>query len=254
MKKPKTNTEDTQQQDTILLGNHETRPGQVTPDPMTLSPSQALVLAIGGCSNARALRVNPHFRSKYFALSDLLDIVKPTFASYGLAVLQIPSTEDGRISISAQVIHHSGHIFHLGSVGIKSEGLTLQALGSAMSYLKRYQLATLCGVAADLEEDDGNSVTKQQQAYAHSKPQAPAAQPAANYQRADDRRREVTFDWLTTDAEKQAAKAILVRKGWLAEQAELSDLPEQYVSQLRQPSMRQAFAKAVETELTQDNG
>jgi len=253
MKKPKTNTEDTQQQDTILLGNHETRPGQITPDPLTLSPSQALVLAIGGCSNARALRVNPHFRSKYFALSDLLDIVKPTFASYGLAVLQIPSTEDGRISISAQVIHHSGHIFHLGSVGIKSEGLTLQALGSAMSYLKRYQLATLCGVAADLEEgeDDGNSVTKQQKAYAHGKPQAPAAQPA---QRTDDSRREVTFDWLTTDAEKQAAKAILVRKGWLAESASIESLAEQYVSQLRLPSMRQAFAKAVETELSQTNG
>lgn len=251
MKKTKTNTEDTQQQDTILLGNHETRPGQTMPDPMTLSPSQALVLAIGGCSNARALRVNPHFRSKYFALSDLLDIVKPTFASYGLAVLQVPSTEDGRISISAQVIHHSGHVFHLGSVGIKSEGLTLQALGSAMSYLKRYQLATLCGVAADLEEDDGNSATKQQQAYSHSKPQAPAAQPA---QRADDSRREVTFDWLTTDAEKQAAKAILVRKGWLLEGAPLESLAEQYVNTLRQPSMRQAFAKAVETELTQDNG
>lgn len=242
MRKPKTNTEDTQQ-DTTLLGNQDTRAAQITPDPLTLSPSQALVLAIGGCSNARALRVNPHFRSKYFALSDLLDIVKPTFASYGLAVLQIPSTEDGRISISAQVIHHSGHIFHLGSVGIKSEGLTLQALGSAMSYLKRYQLATLCGVAADLEEDDGNSVTKQQQAYAHSKPQSPAAQ------RADDSRREVTFDWLTTDTEKLAAKTILVRKGWLAEGAPLESLAEQYVSQLRQPSMRQAFAKAVETEI-----
>lgn len=248
MRKPKTNTEDTQQ-DNTLLGNQDTRAAQIIPDPLTLSPSQALVLAIGGCSNARALRVNPHFRSKYFALSDLLDIVKPTFASYGLAVLQIPSTEDGRISISAQVIHHSGHIFHLGSVGIKSEGLTLQALGSAMSYLKRYQLATLCGVAADLEEgeDDGNSVTKQQKAYAHSKPQAPAAQPAAKPS-------APWFDWLTTEAEQQAALGILIRKGWLAPDAHLTDLPEQYVSQLRQPSMRQAFAKAVETELSQTNG
>lgn len=244
MRKPKTNTEDTQQ-DTTLLGNQDNRPGQIIPDPLTLSPSQALVLAIGGCSNARALRVNPHFRSRYFALSDLLDIVKPTFASYGLAVLQVPSTEDGRISISAQVIHHSGHIFHLGSVGIKSEGLTLQALGSAMSYLKRYQLATLCGVAADLEEDDGNSATKQQ-AYSNSKPQAPAAQPAAKPS-------APWFDWLTTEAEQQAALGILIRKGWLAPDAHLTDLPEQYVSQLRQPSMRQAFAKAVETELSQTN-
>jgi hypothetical protein len=244
MKKPKTNTEDTQQ-DTTLLNNQDTRAAQIIPDPLTLSPSQALVLAIGGCSNARALRVNPHFRSRYFALSDLLDIVKPTFASYGLAVLQIPSTEDGRISISAQVIHHSGHIFHLGSVGIKSEGLNLPALGSAMSYLKRYQLATLCGVAADLEDDDGSSAAKQQTA---------PAKPAANHQRADDSRREVSFDWLTTDAEKQAAKSILIRKGWLPDGAPLEALAEAHINTLRQPSMRAAFAKAVETELSQTNG
>ena len=248
MKKSKTNTEDTQTEASLL-------PMTPAPEAANLTPSQALVLAIGGCSNARALRVNPHFRSKYFALSDLLDIVKPTFASYGLAVIQIPSTEDGRISITAQVIHNSGHIFQLGSVGIKSEGLTLQALGSAMSYLKRYQLATLCGVAADLEEDDGNSATKQQQAYSHSKPTTPAIG-QGNYQRQDDKKitSALWCDWLTSADELQVAQGILVRKGWLAEGVPLADLAEQYAAQLRQPSMRQAFAKAVETELAQTNG
>lgn len=247
-KKTKTNAEDPQTEASLL-------PVTPAPEAANLTPSQALVLAVAGCANARALRVNPHFRSRYFALSDLLDIVKPTFAKYGLAIIQVPSTEDGRISISAQVFHTSGRCWDFKSVGIKSEGLTLQALGSAMSYLKRYQLATLCGVAADLEDDDGSSVVKQQQSYASSPKQtAPAAQPASNHQRADDSRREVTFDWLTTDAEKKAAEAILVRKGWLAPDAQLADLADQYVKQLQQPSMRQAFAKAVETELTQTNG
>jgi hypothetical protein len=242
MKKPKTNTDDTQTEASLL-------PVTPAPEAADLTFSQALVLAIAGCSNARALRVNPHFRSKYFALSDLLDIVKPTFAKYGLAIIQIPSTEDGRISITAQVFHTSGHIWHFNSVGIKSEGLTLQALGSAMSYLKRYQLATLCGVAADLEEDDGNSATKQQQSHYQSKTQAPAAQPAAKPSSAP------WFDWLTTEAEQQCALGILIRKGWLPGQdSQLTDLPEQYVNQLRQPSMRAAFAKAVETELSQTNG
>ena len=241
-KKTKTQNEDPQTEASLL-------PVTPAPEAANLTPSQALVLAVAGCANARALRINPHFRSKYFALSDLLDIVKPTFAKYGLAIIQIPSTEDGRISISAQVFHTSGHSWDFKSVGIKSEGLTLQALGSAMSYLKRYQLATLCGVAADLEDDDGNSGSKQQP-YASSPAKqqtAPAAQPAAKPS-------APWFDWLTTEAEQQVAQGILIRKGWLAPDAQLSDLADQYVKQLQQPSMRAAFAKAVETELSQTNG
>jgi hypothetical protein len=240
-KKTKTQNEDPQTEASLL-------PVTPAPEAANLTPSQALVLAVAGCANARALRINPHFRSKYFALSDLLDIVKPTFAKYGLAIIQIPSTEDGRISISAQVFHTSGHSWDFKSVGIKSEGLTLQALGSAMSYLKRYQLATLCGVAADLEDDDGNSGSKQQPyastpAKQQTAPAKPAAKPDAPW-----------FDWLTTEAEQQAAQGILIRKGWLAPDAQLSDLADQYVKQLQQPSMRAAFAKAVETELSQTNG
>ncbi len=241
-KKTKTQNEDPQTEASLL-------PVTPAPEAADLTPSQALVLAVAGCANARALRINPHFRSKYFALSDLLEIVKPTFAKYGLAIIQIPSTEDGRISISAQVFHTSGHSWDFKSVGIKSDGLTLQALGSAMSYLKRYQLATLCGVAADLEDDDGNSGSKQQPyASTPAKQQtAPAAQPAAKPS-------APWFDWLTTEAEQQVAQGILIRKGWLAPDAHLSDLADQYVKQLQQPSMRAAFAKAVETELSQTNG
>jgi hypothetical protein len=247
-KKTKTQNEDPQTEASLL-------PVTPAPEAADLTPSQALVLAVAGCANARALRINPHFRSKYFALSDLLDIVKPTFAKYGLAIIQIPSTDDGRISISAQVFHTSGHSWDFKSVGIKSEGLTLQALGSAMSYLKRYQLATLCGVAADLEEgeDDGNSVSKQQLSY-KAKASAPAIG-QGNYQRQEDKKTTSLWcDWLTTTDELQVAQGILVRKGWLAPDAALADLPEQYAAQLRQPSMRQAFAKAVETELSQTNG
>jgi hypothetical protein len=247
-KKTKTQNEDPQTEASLL-------PVTPAPEAADLTPSQALVLAVAGCANARALRINPHFRSKYFALSDLLDIVKPTFAKYGLAIIQIPSTDDGRISISAQVFHTSGHSWDFKSVGIKSEGLTLQALGSAMSYLKRYQLATLCGVAADLEEgeDDGNSVSKQQLSY-KAKASAPAIG-QGNYQRQDDKKiTSPWFDWLTTEAEQQVAQGILIRKGWLPDGAPLEALAEAHINTLRQPSMRAAFAKAVETELSQTNG
>jgi hypothetical protein len=249
-KKTKTQNEDPQTEASLL-------PVTPAPEAANLTATQALIMAVNGCQNVSAQKVNPHFRSKYFGLAELLDIVKPTFAKYGLAVIQIPSTLDGRISIRAAIYHTSGECFHFDSVGIKSEGLNLPALGSAMSYLKRYQLATLCGVAAELEDDDGSSVSKQQQSYASSvakQQTSPAAQPASNHQRADDSRREVSFDWLTTDAEKKAAEAILVRKGWLPDGAPLEALAEAHINTLRQPSMRAAFAKAVETELSQTNG
>lgn len=242
-KKTKTQNEDAQTEASLLSM-------PPAPDADRLTAHQALILAVNGCHNVSAQKVNPHFRSKYFGLAELLDIVKPTFAKYGLAIVQIPSTEDGRISIRVQIYHTSGHCFHFESVGIKSEGLNLPALGSAMSYLKRYQLATLCGVAADLEDDDGSSVSKQQQSYASSvakQQTAPAAQPAAKPS-------APWFDWLTTEAEQQAAQGILIRKGWLPDGAPLEALAEAHINTLRQPSMRAAFAKAVETELSQTNG
>jgi hypothetical protein len=241
-KKTKTQNEDPQTEASLL-------PVTPAPEAANLTATQALIMAVNGCQNVSAQKVNPHFRSKYFGLAELLDIVKPTFAKYGLAVIQIPSTLDGRISIRAAIYHTSGECFHFDSVGIKSEGLNLPALGSAMSYLKRYQLATLCGVAAELEDDDGNSGSKQQPyASTPAKQQtAPAAQPAAKPS-------APWFDWLTTEAEQQVAQGILIRKGWLAPDAHLSDLADQYVKQLQHPSMRAAFAKAVETELSQTNG
>lgn len=56
----------------------------------------------------------------------------------------------------------------------------IQTLGSEITYLKRYQLVALCGMAAD-EDDDGASTlpTPAASGRASAKPQRPAPQPAA---------------------------------------------------------------------------
>jgi hypothetical protein len=220
-----------------------------------LSPTEALVLAIASCQNVEAKRINPHFKSSYFGLGDLLDQVKPAFAAYGLAFIQVANTSDERISIQTKVVHISGHIFEFGELGIKGGG-KLQDTGSALTYLRRYALATIAGVATDLD-DDGNAASKPQpQAYSiqHKPYQAKAAAP--EQLRQDDKRVTWYIDGLgeLNPAQAKVAAQILVHKGWLQEGESLMDLPTIHQLELTtSPKMCQAFLKAI-NERVQANG
>lgn len=225
-----------------------------------LSPTEALVLAIASCQNVEAKRINPHFKSSYFGLGDLLDQVKPAFAAYGLAFIQVANTSDERISIQTKVVHISGHIFEFGELGIKGGG-KLQDTGSALTYLRRYALATIAGVATDLD-DDGNAASKPHpmdskttQAIINAKPYQ--GKPAAHEQlRQDDKRITWYIDGLgeLNPAQAKVAAQILVHKGWLQEGESLMDLPTIHQLELiTSPKMCQAFLKAI-NERVQANG
>jgi hypothetical protein len=220
-----------------------------------LSPTEALVLAIASCQNVEAKRINPHFKSSYFGLGDLLDQVKPAFAAYGLAFIQVANTSDERISIQTKVVHISGHIFEFGELGIKGGG-KLQDTGSALTYLRRYALATIAGVATDMD-DDGNAASKPQAYSSTAKPSPYQAKPAAPVQlRQDDKQATWYIDGLgdLNPAQTKAAAQILVQKGWLQEGESLMDLPAIHQLELTtSQKMCQAFLKAI-NERVQANG
>lgn len=208
-----------------------------------LTPTQALVRAIADCGNVQTTRVNPHFRSKYFGLGDLLAQVKPILARYDLALLQTPNSNEERISIKTEILHgSSGHIFAFDTLGIKAAGINLQAQGSAMTYLKRYAIATILGVAGDDEQDDdGNAAAKPMQIAAH-KPQPAAVQPAAKP------------SWfiaagINTPQAQEVAAELLRRKGWLGAGDGLQELDEAKVAALHQGRMLQTFVDAIRAQL-----
>lgn len=226
-------------------------PVQLSDEIRKLSPTEALVLAIASCENVEAKRINPHFKSSYFGLGDLLAQVKPSFAAYGLAFIQVANTSDERISIQTKVVHISGHIFEFGELGIKGGG-KLQDTGSALTYLRRYAMATIAGVAVDMD-DDGNAASKPQQ-YSQPKPYQPAIAPAPL--RKDDKLVSWYVDGLgnLTPAQTKAAAQILVQKGWLADGESLEQLaPIHQVELITSPKMCQAFLKAI-NEKVQANG
>lgn len=211
----------------------------------TLTPNEALVKAISECENVTASRVNSHFKSRYYGLSDLLAEVKPVLGRYGLAAFQVPCSNADRVWISTSIMHTSGHIFNCGELGVNAAGLNQQNIGSVFTYLKRYALSTCLGVASELEDDDGNQASKLPQPYA--KPAAPATQaytkpqPSGNW---------VADLGLTTEASTQVATDLLISKGWLPEGAALKDLPPEKVQELISPKMKQAFLEAIKSKLS----
>lgn len=112
----------------------------------------ALAKAQAEVENATKGSINPHFKSKYADLAEVLNTVRPTFAKHGLSLLQSTAFEGSLVSVTTVIAHEGGgHVSSTAScVPAKSDA---QGIGAATTYLRRYGLAAMTGVAQ--EDDDG---------------------------------------------------------------------------------------------------
>lgn len=118
----------------------------------------ALSSAQAEIENAGKNASNPHFKSRYADLAEVLNTVRPVLARHKLSVAQFPSLADGMASVETLLMHASGEWIS----GIASAPLSkpdAQGVGSATTYLRRYSLAALAGVAQ--EDDDANGAVRQ---------------------------------------------------------------------------------------------
>ena len=114
----------------------------------------ALAKAQGEMGGALKESANPFFKSKYADLASVWDACRRPLATNGLAVIQSPTVADLRVSLDTLIVHTSGQwIRNSLSCTIKDD--TPQVIGSATTYLRRYALQSLVGVAA--EDDDGEA-------------------------------------------------------------------------------------------------
>ncbi len=129
----------------------------------------ALAKAQGAMAKASADSINPAFRSKFVPLPGVLGVVLPAFNSNGLAVLQHPVLEGVEmIHLTTVVTHESGEWMQSVCSMPVAGKRDAHAVGSAISYLRRYSLASIAGVIQS--DDDGNAATDQA-------PQQPAYNP-----------------------------------------------------------------------------
>ena len=124
----------------------------------------ALAKAQGEIINAAKNSKNPHFKSDYADLASILDTVKPALSKNGIAVIQGTAFDGSMVTVTTVLAHSAGGSIssEASCVPAKMDG---QGIGSATTYLRRYGLAAMTGVAqADLDGEDSK----------HSTPPAPA--------------------------------------------------------------------------------
>jgi hypothetical protein len=118
---------------------------------------------------------NPFLKNKYADLGSVIEAARPALGKFGLCVLQPVTIENGSVTVETILAHASGEwISSTASMVIgESKGMSVaQAAGSIITYLRRYQFASLVGIYAD-EDTDGNK--PESKAKDESKP---AAEPA----------------------------------------------------------------------------
>jgi hypothetical protein len=115
--------------------------------------------------------VNPHYKSRYADLATVRDTIIPVLVRHGLSLMQFPSDLDGAPALTTILAHTSGE-FVEGTAQLNPKNLAPQDVGSALTYMRRYALQSVAGVAAD-DDDDGHAASHrpQQQAKPAPRPQ-----------------------------------------------------------------------------------
>lgn len=128
---------------------------------------------------------------RYATLAAVMEAITPALAANGLALVQEAQLMQDSVEMDATLVHESGETIEFVTLAMPlGNQRTAQAVGSAMSYGRRYQLTALFGLAPD--DDDGEAASKTPQngrstpatsyptAGAAKTQQRPATQPTAH--------------------------------------------------------------------------
>ena len=121
----------------------------------------ALIKAQSEMGSAVKDSKNPHFRSRYASLAAVIDAVIPCLNANGVGVLQLPSIEGSEVRLTTILMHSSGQRLSSTVGAPLGKKQDAQAVGSAITYLRRYSLQSIMGLP--VEDDDGNAASRRQQ-------------------------------------------------------------------------------------------
>lgn len=162
--------------------------------------SAAWVMAAGAMPNVPKATTGQvgSAQRKYADLATVTETVRPILAANGLAYLQGVSDGDKVVTVTTRLVHKSGEWIE-DSMSMPTGKGDAQAVGSAVTYGRRYALMALLGLAPD--DDDGAAASRQ----------APARRtaPPANV---DPSTGEIRDDPLPHASEAQVKKVIVLMR------------------------------------------
>ena len=152
---------------------------------MTRSESiAALAAALSKCqaevSGADKTKLNPAFKSKYADLASVWDACRAPLSKNGLSVVQLPQADGAKVTVTTMLMHASGE-WICTDLTVTAQAVTPVAVGSAITYARRYSLSAIVGVAPD--DDDGTAASARPspaQRYVAPHPTPEVSAPAAH--------------------------------------------------------------------------
>lgn len=144
-------------------GDYDTETGEVFEAPPLAyrrSPQcgelfAALAKAQAQVKNAVRDSTNPHFRSKYSDLTSVKEACWEALTANGIAPVQMPINGAGTSVGVVTLLGHSSGQWIESTIFVAPGRFDAQGVGSIITYLRRYALAAMAGVAP--EDDDGNA-------------------------------------------------------------------------------------------------
>ncbi|MEL6257868.1 MAG: ERF family protein [Pseudomonadota bacterium] len=91
--------------------------------------------------------LNPHLKSQYAELADVIEACQPALNKYGFSILQGAAglCLDGHVRTETMLLHKTGQWVRVTTT-LKPKKDDEQAIGAATSYARRYGLSALCNV------------------------------------------------------------------------------------------------------------
>jgi len=165
--------------------------------------------------------VNDHFRSKYADLDDVTSVVVPLLAKHGLAWTCVPTANDaGAFGLRYSLLHGASSASIEGWYPLPDpQSVGPHAVGSAITYARRYTLLAVTGVAAG-DDDDGNGA---QAAHQETDWQAVLAEMGSNFDVAELRQMWARYRLDKAPKEVQQAFMAHVKQAQEAETVDLSE-------------------------------
>ena len=116
--------------------------------------TKALFEFQGKVTSVKKSAKNPHFKSNYADLSSILDVINPILQECGLFVTQHPHED-----VLTTTIYHaeSGEFMQSEQVLRMKDANNPQQQGSAITYARRYELASIFNL--NQEDDDANAAS-----------------------------------------------------------------------------------------------
>jgi hypothetical protein len=107
---------------------------------------------------ANMSKSNPHRKSKFASIEDLIAASRPALQKHGLAVCQYPFTTEGITYLMTIVLHESGESCKSQLQMFTGDIKDYQEFGKAMTYATRYVYKNMLRIMTLDEDDDGESL------------------------------------------------------------------------------------------------